>query len=328
MKDKRNIINLITICFAIQGVLLSCKEDNIPDLDFRQEMRDFVTGISDYAKGQQAGFIIVPQNGIELIIQNGESFAPLDYLYLDAIDGNGQEDLFYGYEADDQSTPQDENDYLKAFLDRSKDEGNVILVTDYCSTNSKIDDSYEQNFSSGYISFAADHRELDNIPVYPTGLFHENDKQIEELTEVKNFLYLINTENFQSKDDFISAVTATNYDLLIMDLFFEDNQAFSEDEINLLRQKANGGKRIILCYMSIGEAENYRYYWQEGWKPGNPSWIDAENPDWEGNYKVRYWEPDWQHIIFGEEDSYLKKIMDAGYDGVYLDIIDAFEYFE
>jgi len=37
---------------------------------------------------------------------------------------------------------------------------------------------------------------------------------------------------------------------------------------------------------------------------------------------------EWQDIIFDNENSYLKKIIDAGFDGFYLDIIDAFEYFE
>ena len=37
---------------------------------------------------------------------------------------------------------------------------------------------------------------------------------------------------------------------------------------------------------------------------------------------------EWQDIVFGNDESYLKKILDAGFDGVYLDIIDAFEYFE
>ena len=33
-------------------------------------------------------------------------------------------------------------------------------------------------------------------------------------------------------------------------------------------------------------------------------------------------------IIFGNDESYLHKIIDSGFDGVYLDIIDAFEFFE
>jgi len=80
--------------------------------------------------------------------------------------------------------------------------------------------------------------------------------------------------------------------------------------------------------MSIGEAEDYRYYWKAEWKTNPPSWLAEENPNWPGNYKVRYWNEDWQNIIYGNNDSYLRKILDAGFDGVYLDIIDAFEYFE
>jgi len=43
---------------------------------------------------------------------------------------------------------------------------------------------------------------------------------------------------------------------------------------------------------------------------------------------VKYWNQEWQGIIYKNYDSYLDKITAAGFDGVYLDIIDAFEYFE
>ena len=64
------------------------------------------------------------------------------------------------------------------------------------------------------------------------------------------------------------------------------------------------------------------------WESNPPSWLAEENPDWRGNYKVRYWDENWQSIIYGDDNSYLKRITDAGFDGVCLDIIDAFEYFE
>ena len=41
-----------------------------------------------------------------------------------------------------------------------------------------------------------------------------------------------------------------------------------------------------------------------------------------------YWNEDWQKIIYKNNDSYLNKILEANFDGVYLDIIDGFEYFE
>ena len=308
-----------------------CSDDqssNNDNVDFKEEMRDFVIGISNYAKSLKGTFFIVPQNGIELVTSDGNEDGTLATYYLNAIDGHGQEDLFYGYDNDDEPTPASDTEYLRKFLDKSRDAGNVILVTDYCYTHANMDDSYAKNNAANYISFAADQRELYNIPDYPATIYSENNNVVSTLSQVKNFLYLINPSGYSTKASFINAITATNYDLLIMDYFFDEETEFSLTEIAQLKQKANGGQRLILAYMSIGEAEDYRYYWQESWNNNKPYWIAAENPDWEGNYKVEYWSADWQNIIFGNDESYLKKIIDAGFDGVYLDIIDAFEYFE
>lgn len=311
-------------------LLLSCHQDEThpDDRDYKEEMRTFVIGISQYAKALQPNFFIIPQNGIELVSNNGEANGSPHMAYLNAIDANGQEDLFYGYDQDDQSTPNNVTNYLKAFLDISKNAGNRILSIDYCSTLSKMSNSYLQNANNGYISFAANHRELDNIPNFPNPIYDENNATITQLSQAKNFLYLINPSNYTSKSQFINAVTATNYDVLIMDLFFNDGTAFTTAEITQLKNKANGGNRLVISYMSIGEAENYRYYWQSDWNIHKPNWLDAENPNWAGNYKVKYWNMEWQNLIYGNENSYLKKIINANFDGVYLDIIDAFEYYE
>lgn len=320
------------IVFILLLNILSCdrQEDIVPppDNDFRQAMREFVIGISAYSKGIHPGFVIIPQNGIELVSSNGQEDGSPHTAYLDAIDGNGQEDLFYGYSKDDKATPKADNEYLISFLDISKLAGQTILVTDYCSTHSKVNDSYVSNSANGYVSFAADRRDLNDIPEYPHPISFENNNVISSLSEVRNFLFLINPDQFISKADFINAVTATNYDLIVMDLFFQDGNAFAPAEIDQLQSKANGGKRMVVAYMSIGEAEDYRYYWLPEWNAHKPSWMNAENPDWAGNFKVQYWNPEWQSIIFGNDDSYVHKIIDAGFDGVYLDIIDAFEYYE
>lgn len=312
-------------------ILSSCHKDeniNPHNINYKQEMRKFVIGISNYSKSIKPGFFIIPQNGIELVSSTGEYDGPPDDEYLDATDANGQEDLFYGYDDDDQASPNDVSSYLQTFLDISKNAGNKILVTDYCLTQSKINDSYSKNSTKGYVSFSADHRELDNIPNYPNPIFSENNNQITALSDIQNFLYLINPEKFNTKTDFINTVTSTNFDLLIMDLFFHDGTEFTSTEIHMLKSKTNGGSRLVIAYMSIGEAENYRYYWNNSWNSNKPEWLENENPDWAGNFKVKYWNQDWQNIIYNQDDSYLKKILNADFDGVYLDIIDAFEYYE
>ncbi len=320
-------IGTVTIFILIAFLACGGSDDMDPmeDANRRQEMRDFVIGISAYAKSINAGFNIIPQNGIDIVVDQKKNPA---VEYLDAVDGHGQEDLFYGYDNDDQVTAASATSEIQSKLAIAMTYNNVILVTDYCSTLSNMDDSYSTNAAADYISFAADHRELDNIPIYPSTIQNENSDDINTLVDAQNFLYLINPEQYTTKADFINAVTATNYDVLIMDFFFHDDSLYTMMEIEQLKNKMNGGKRLVISYMSIGEAEEYRYYWNTDWNTNLPSWINQVNPNWPGNFKVKYWESEWQDIIYGNDDSYLKKILDAGFDGVYLDIIDAYEFYE
>jgi cysteinyl-tRNA synthetase len=313
--------NLSEMLFAPPGVELENK-----DQDFRQEMRSFVQGLSRYAKQRNPAFAIIPQNGDALIAD--QVTGQINQAYARAIDGQGRENLFYGYESDNTATDPAITAAAIVNLDKEKSCGITILATDYCWTPGLVDLSYQQNQAKQYVSFAANKRELNEIPPYPLPVDSAHAGNVTTLSQAKNFLYLLNTENFGSRSEFLTALNETDYDLVIMDAFFADDQAFTSSEIAALKQKKHGGSRMIVAYMSIGEAEGYRFYWQESWDFIRPRWLDAENPEWEGNYKVKYWMPEWQEIMYGNDDSYLKKILDAGFDGVYLDIIDAYEYYE
>jgi len=310
-------VAVVIITILMSGCVQQVKDGK---RNYRQDMRDFVKGISAYAKKIRPDFIIIPQNGQELLI-NEDGSPALDY--INAIDGVGREELFYGYNGDDIPTPKSVSNYFISFLNVAKNYGKKVLVIDYCRTPSYVDDSYNKNNALGYISFAADSRELDSIPSYPPTPYNVNSENITSLSEAKNFLYLINPSSYKTKEEFLNAIRATDYDIVIIDLFYGSEQ-LTPSEVASLKRKANGGSRLVIAYMSIGEAEDYRYYWKPEWKTKPPSWLAEENPNWPGNYKVRYWDKDWQNIIYG----YLTKILNAGFDGVYLDIIDAFEYFE
>lgn len=122
-----------------------------------------------------------------------------------------------------------------------------------------------------------------------------------------------------------TAVAATGFDLVVTDYSRDgsDSARYSRQEVATM-QCSPRGRKLVLSYLSMGEAEDYRWYWKPEWTSQPPPWLDRVNPDWSGNYKVRFWDPAWQEIV----RAYLRRIVEAGFDGVYLDIIDAFEYYQ
>jgi len=312
-------------CLISLTVFLSCASSSPNEkIDYRNEMRDFVIEISEFSKSQNPDFIIIPQNGHELLFKNtGEQ----EDKYLSAIDGVGQESLVFGYYGDNTITPQDSREYLLELLKTAKREGKTVLVTDYTDEDQKVKRSYERNALNGFISFSAPERELTYIPKSSELIKNPNSLDINSLSDARNFLYLLNYENYDSKEGLLTALSGTNFDVFIMDAFFW-GKIFTSEDLDRIRTKSDGGKRLLISYMSIGEAEDYRFYWKSDWDKEELRWIDSENPNWPGNFKVRYWNKDWKKIIYGNKNSYTQKIIDSGFDGVYLDIIDGFWYFE
>ena len=126
---------------------------------------------------------------------------------------------------------------------------------------------------------------------------------------------------YQLQNYDLDALADAEADLYIIDYSWEGDEetGFTSTELDTIRSTSD---TKILSYMSIGEAEDYRWYWNTDWETNPPSWLGETNPEWEGNYKVRYWQQEWQNIVY----DYLDTILEAGFDGVYLDIIDAYEY--
>ena len=62
--------------------------------DHRQAMRELVEGVSAYAKAMNPSFLIIPQNGQELMTDDGTPTGAPIAPYIDAIEGIGREDLF------------------------------------------------------------------------------------------------------------------------------------------------------------------------------------------------------------------------------------------
>lgn len=131
--------------------------------------------------------------------------------------------------------------------------------------------------------------------------------------------------HYQLQNVRVGELAASAADLLVVDLEKSEGVALGPDQLERLKTKPDGSRRIVLAYFSIGEAEDYRDYWRAEWRKTPPSWLVAENCRWRGNHIVRFWDAAWHDIVYAGEDSYLERIQDAGFDGVYLDRVDVWE---
>lgn len=127
----------------------------------------------------------------------------------------------------------------------------------------------------------------------------------------------------------LARIATVDADVVVVDYAIGGTPLTSE-EVARLKERPGGKPRLILSYLSVGEGEEKRFYWHREWKSdpaARPSWIKGENCAWPGAWAVRFWEDGWKAILFRSEDSYLKRIISAGFDGVYLDRVDMFEDF-
>lgn len=150
------------------------------------------------------------------------------------------------------------------------------------------------------------------------------------LSSIRSWMYQIQDLN---EDGAVQILAATDYDMLVV----EPGQNFSESPyesqqiVNRLHEKPDGTPRVVLAYIDIGQAEDYRTYWQDDWTPptdgarGSPDFLVAADPDgWEGNYPVAYWDDAWQSLWLGP-DGIVADLARLGFDGVFLDWIEAYD---
>lgn len=181
------------------------------------------------------------------------------------------------------------------------------------------------------------------------------------------------------RETWLDALRNSDYDVIYIDSFYnhrarpENQTPLTKEEIESLKQKPDGGRRQVIAYLSIGSAEQNRWYCQDDWvwvDPNNPNstvsmkaGTATRNPDktytytpyippegekaaptwlatgYGGSYPeeavVQWWHPEWRDIIIngggkyahkttGDNTSSIDRIIDQGFDGVYLDNVGVY----
>ncbi len=150
------------------------------------------------------------------------------------------------------------------------------------------------------------------------------------LKAVRHFMYQLQDLD---ADGAVEALAASSYDMLVV----EPGHNFSEypyDTAALVRalgNKPDDTARVLLAYIDVGQAEDYRAYWQTDWRAptatrsGHPDFLVTVDPDgWSGNYPVAYWDARWQALWLGET-GIVAELAAYGFDGIYLDWVEAYD---
>ena len=302
-------------------------------LDARQEMRGFIQRIRTFSRQYKRDFIIIPQNGLDLLVKadvDGERRMSPARTYMRTIDGVLQEGLFYGFPQFDVPTTPERREALLALTQMARANGLPVFVMDYGVTPRTIADSQRLNAARVFLSIVAPARgfELNRLPAYikrPTG---ENPNSIVTLAAARNFVYLRDSSTFGRQDQFALKIHGTNFDVVVVDVFHRAGEPLTRQAVATLKYKKIGARRLVLAYVNIGTAASYRYYWKPRWREGSPLWIAAPYPGNPDQHYVQYWAPEWQQIIAGDTDSYVYGVIAQGFDGVVLDGIETFRFFE
>lgn len=334
--NMRKKILACAVVFALMiASFTNCKANDPKEDDesapyfYRAKMIDFISDLSSYARSKNSNFALITNNGLDLYQKDQVPDGYAQRL-LDAVGGALIEGAQYNWDDNHDggvATSKKTKKYIADDTAVLHANNKPVFSADYCGKDpQKAATAVKENAKNNIATFPARYKELTSLEYVNQENFTKN-RDINTLNDVQTFAFLLNPDKFANKADYLNALKNSPTDLLIIDLYYDDKPLTPED-LSSLKIKADGHKRLVYSYMSIGEAENYRYYWQKSWSKKLPDWIIGKNDEWEGDYPVKYWSKEWQKIIYGTPDAYLDKILTAGFDGAFLDIVDGYENFE
>lgn len=311
---------------AALSIFTACSVPSMASkVEYKAEMVKLISEIHEYSHAKNDNFILIGNGSTALFDIDVDNPQEQVEKLAENLDGVMAESIFYGYgmQMDNASPPSEQEEY-KRLLKDVREYGLTALSLDYCTQEDTIKDSYKKNEWQSFVAWVSAERNLDTIPqIVPNKV---NNQDCMKLSDIKNYMVILNPQKYHTKEMYLGKLAATDYDLLILDLYY-GGVPLTREDVEKIHYKANGGKRLVVAYMSVGEAENYRYYWQSDWDSKLPDWLDNVNEDWAGSYHAKYWRPEWKAILMGDDGAYLDKIMASGFDGAFLDVVDGYQYF-
>lgn len=304
---KKKII-LILILVLVNSIVFAKQK-----VDYKGEMRNLIYEIRERAGDEK---IIIANGGIEIYYDDNK----INEKFLNTVNGILVESTIYGFGGYNKKTPKDQQDIFFNLLSPLKKKDKEIILLEYVDSEKgkkEVKNILKETKFKGETPLSIS---LNSI-YSPT--IESGGKNIKGIEDSNNMLILLNYEKFSSSEELVRILSYSNFDFLIIDPFV-GKEILTKEQVSKIKTRPDGTQRKVIAYMSLGEAETYRDYWDSKWGVGNPKWLIEENKNWANNYIVEFWNSDWKEIIKNMQ----LKISNSNFDGYFLDTIDSYQKFE
>ncbi len=300
--------------------------ESIPN--HRELMRDMVIGLSDYARGRNADFVVVVRGGAELLRKSprealwerlrnpeaaeGGAVAPEgtpQRRYIKALDGIIIDGLYCGEAAKQHKEVMES---VRPLLD----EGRRLLSIDFCKGDASAK-AAKQAATDKALAFLGSDPRMATIPARPAT---ENAASYTNLTLARNIGFALASEPYDTRAEWVMKLQATNHDVLVIPPFHRGSEPLTPADVASLKYKRLGSRRVLLAHLPLASIRDTHFHFKKEWTLGNPPFLAAPDPALPGGYLVDYWDPTWKELV----GLSLKGVIDLGFDGVVLDNAGAF----
>lgn len=308
--------------------------------NYQELMREYIYSFGTFRDNKKPDFRILIADGLELLTRS-QWENDLDDLHRSELSGAKTDDEKFLLKLFSPENPIKANSPNRRFINSinglffknrfcsqekkpidfekitllTKEYGLNIFSIEHCSSEKEKEFALNENLK---LKIPA-HIDTDIEKKYDTvgnieNVYQENIENIDTLNKVKNILIITNTRKFSDKDLFIEKIGKTNYDMIVIDPFFHFKNPFSNEDIQSLKSKRIGSRRLVFAHLNIAVAEDTRPYFEPVWKMGKPRWLRFQSKNNPAGIIVDYWNKEWKKII----GVYFRSIMDLGFDGVVL----------
>lgn len=313
--------------------------------NYRADMRNNLQMLINYAKKNNPDFKIITHEGQEILYRSAWEDTRDGYNLArrqKGQQGSIEDTTFLSKGKEIPQEPQidtPEYDYLHSvdavainglYCGDGKEQNvtfnnNLGLISiDYCPSSEEMDSAIIRSILDKKMLYAFENRELAFNNISSQAIINDSAKNINQVADAKNILIITDDSRYSAKDEFVKELNNTNYDIIIINPLFNSRQHFTPEDIQTLRFKKNGGRRLLIAAMNVSETTPRDYFWNSRWKIGNPSWLARPSLVDADGVITEYWDENWRKII----SQHFKDIMRTGFDGVFFTGLQNHFHFE